>query len=184
MPARRAAGDHVSGRPRVSRAEGAVVDVSRSAKSVARRRYRFRRRHTPHFYIVTSAISAAGAVCLLNAVAYSDKSVLMAEISFAAVCVTAVIVSAGFFWGFYMIMSGHIPHRLNVLAPHGIVGVLSPLLYSLNISVDLDGLGRLPLSGWSFAASIVGFLLLGVQYTMGKLVVRPEPLRIVKPDHA
>jgi hypothetical protein len=63
--------------------------------------------------------------------------------------------------------------------PHAMVGVLSPLIYTLNISIDVDGVGQSPISGWSLTCSVVCLLLLAVQFAMGRLVVRPEKLHLV-----
>jgi hypothetical protein len=146
-----------------------------------KRRVRGRRRHTPHYYIVLSALSLAVIVCVLESVAYETKSIFLSEIAFVGVGLTTFVVSAAFFWGFYMAMSGNIPsHRLKVFLPHGAVGVLSPLLYTLNISVGLDALGTTPVGVWSVICSIGCLALLCIQFVMGKAVVRREPLRIVR----
>jgi hypothetical protein len=157
-----------------------VVAVKRAARGSARQRYRFWRRHTPHYYLVLTAISAAVMVCLLNAWAFLSRSLMVSGVAFAMTLFAALAICTAFFWGFYMIMNGNIPvHRLKVLAPHAVVGFLSPLCYTLNISFDLDGVGSRPISGLSLACSAFCLLLLGVQFTMGKLVVRPEPLRVI-----
>lgn len=153
----------------------------RAGPSPARRRYRYRRRHTPHFYIVIAALTSAAVVCVLNTIAFVSRSIEIANVAFAAIGVTTLIVCAAFFWGFYMLMSGNIPvKRLKVFLPHAGVGVLSPLLYTLNISIDLDGLGTQPLTGLALACGFACFALLCIQFTMGRAVVRPEPLRLLR----
>lgn len=147
----------------------------------ARKRYRFRRRHTPHYYLVITALSGAALVCVLKTAAYLTKSVILASISFGAVVFTALAVSVAFFWGFYMVMNGNIPvRRLRVLAPHAMLGVLSPLFYTLNISVALDSVGTQPESGLSLVTSFFCLGLLGIQFRMGRAVVRPEPIRLLR----
>ncbi|MGH2441761.1 MAG: hypothetical protein ACRDFX_01185 [Chloroflexota bacterium] len=162
-----------------------VPPPPRVRKGQAARRSHYHRRHTVHYFLVVPGVTAALISSALNGAAFATRSIVLSEITFAAVCITALIIFTAFFWGFYMIMSGHIPyHRLKILAPHAIVGVLSPLFYTLNISIDLDGLGISPISGWALALSVVCLVLLAVQFTMGKLVVRSEPLHIVPPAMA
>jgi hypothetical protein len=153
---------------------------ARAARSPVRRRYRYRRRHTPHFYIVVTALSGAAVVCVLNVIAYRSQSVEISNFAFAAVGVTTLVVFAAYFWGIFMLMSGRIPiRRLKVLVPHAAVGVLSPLLYTLNISADLDGLGTQPIGGLGVACGLCSFCLLCLQFAMGRAVVRTEPLRLL-----
>jgi hypothetical protein len=149
-----------------------------------RRRYRYWRRHTPHYYIVLTAISCAVGVCVLEGIAFRSKSVQLAEVAFVAIAFTALIISTAFFWGFFMVMNGNIPaHRLKYLVPHGAVGVLSPLLYTLNICLALDGLGREPVGIGSLVCSVLCLVLLGVQFSMGKAVVhRTRPHLVPYPD--
>jgi uncharacterized membrane protein len=157
--------------------------VTRSAPKTPskRRRFRYRRKHTPHYYIVLTAITLAILVCVLEALAFAQKSLILSEVSFFAVAITTLFVSGAFFWGFYMAMSGNIPsHRLKYFVPHGAVGVLSPLFYTLNISLGLDGFGRQRVGIWSLVCSVVCLLLLLVQFSMGKAVVHREPLRVVR----
>lgn len=121
-------------------------------------------------------------MCVLNSVAYASKSIGLAQVAFGAIVVTALVVFAAFFWGFFMIMNGHIPaRRLKVLLPHGAVGVLSPLLYTINISVALDAVGREPVSMVSLVCGYASLALLSVQFTMGRAVVRTPPLRLLTP---
>lgn len=161
---------------------GRPIDVARPTHGHPRRHvYRYRRRHTPHFYIVVSALSAAILVCGLHAIAYETQSVLMANVAFAGVVIAALAVFAAYFWGFYMLMSGHIPQkRLKILIPHAGVGTLSPLLYTLNISLALDGLGSQPVSLGMLCVSVLCLALLGLQFTMGRALVRTESLRLLK----
>lgn len=158
-----------------------TTKMARSTRQGPRRRYRYFRRHTPHYYIVLSGISCAIIVCALNAWAFISRSLVLSNIAFAAVSITAVILSIAFFWGVFMVMSGNIPvHRIKYFVPHGLVGVLSPIVYTLNVSVDLGDLGIRPTSGLSLGCSLTCLALLAVQFAMGKAVVHPEPLRIVK----
>jgi uncharacterized membrane protein len=155
---------------------------SRVIQGPARRRgYRYHRRHTPHFYIVVAALSAAAGVGALHAIAYRTQSILLADVAFAAVLVAALIVFLAYFWGFYMLMSGHIPkRRLKLLISHAGVGTLSPLLYTLNICLALDGLGSQPVSLWMLCVSMLCFALLAVQFAMGRALVHPESLRLLR----
>lgn len=158
-----------------------TAKVTRPARTGQRRRYRYLRRHTPHYFIVLSGISCAILVCALNAWSFITRSLLLSEVAFAAVSVTAVVISFAFFWGIFMVMSGNIPtHRIKYFLPHGIVGALSPIFYTLNISFDLNDLGIRPTSGLSLGCSVVCLALLGVQFAMGKAVVHPDPLQIIK----
>jgi hypothetical protein len=119
-------------------------------------------------------------VCGLNTAAYASKRLDLATAAFAAVLVTALVIFVAFFLGFAMVLGGHIPvRRLKYLIPHAAVGMLSPLVYTLNIAAALDTLGEGPVSGVSVVASYVCLGLLLVQFAMGKAVVRPEPLRLV-----
>ena len=157
-----------------------IVHRGAAEQETARHRYRYRRRHRPHFYSVVVSVSGAVLACIVNAIAYLDGGVGLAEIAFACVFATACSMFLTFFLGFTMVMSGHIPaHRLRVLVPHGAVGVLSPLLYTINVSIDLDRWGK-PLSGAALLCSLSCLLLLAIQAAMGKAVVRPDPIRIVK----
>lgn len=145
------------------------------------RHHRYRRRHTLHYYIVLTGLTLAATVITLNTIAYISRSVTMATVAFFAVVVTTLVISTAFFWGFFMVMNGNFPaRRIKVLIPHATVGVLSPLIYTLNISVELDGVGQSPVGGLALACSIVSFGLLLVQFTMGKLVVRPARLRVIR----
>jgi uncharacterized membrane protein len=146
----------------------------------ARRRYRYRRRHTPHFYLVTSGLIAAAGVCVLNGSAYASGSIQLAELAFVSVGVTNLIIFAAYFWGFYMAMCGRVPiGRMKILVPHACVGVLTPLLYTLNISLDIENLGTAPVTGLALVCSICCFALICLQYGLGKLMVRPEPMHLV-----
>lgn len=150
-------------------------------RPASRRRYRYRRRHTPHYFFVLPAVSAAAGVCLLYWIAYLTRSIMLAEVAFAVVLLTALAVCVAYFWGFYMLMKGSIPqHRLKILIPHAGVGTLSPLLYTLNICFALDGLGSQPVTIWMLIISLLCLTLLGVQFTMGKALVRTGPLRVIK----
>jgi hypothetical protein len=160
-----------------------AVKTTKVTRRAPRRRrpYHYVRRHTPHYFIVLSGISCAIIVCALNAWAFITRSLLLSDVAFAAVSVTAVVISVAFFWGIYMVMSGNIPaHRIKVFVPHGIVGVLSPIFYTLNISFDLNDLGIRPTSGLSLGCSLVCLALLGVQFAMGKAVVHSDPLQVIK----
>ena len=148
------------------------------------RKHRFYRRHTPHYYLVVGGFVGAAAVSILDIAAFTSRSPLLAEISFAAVLLTAGLIFSAFFWGFYMLMNWRAPfHRLKFVIPHAAVGMLSPLIYTLNVSLELDSLGR-SLPGWALAAALVSFALLCLQFSMGKAVVHAEPLRLVPPIKA
>jgi hypothetical protein len=167
---------------RFARIEPAYSYVVRPRSQTVARRHRYRRRHTPHFYIVIAALIAAAVVCVLNGIAFAREDVILASVAFAAVVAAMVVVSAAYFWGFYMLMSGNIPvKRLKILIPHAAVGVMSSLLYMLNVSASLDGLGAKPVSGVALACSLASFGVLGVQYLMGRAMVRPERLRVLRP---
>lgn len=147
----------------------------------AARHHRYRRHHTLHYYIVLTALMLAATVIVLNTIAYRSQSVTMATVAFVAVAITTFVICTAFFWGFFMVMNGNVPiKRLKVLVPHACVGVLSPLIYTLNISVELDGVGQSPTTGLALATSIVCFGLLIVQFAMGKMVVRPGKLRVIQ----
>lgn len=122
-------------------------------------------------------------VFALEAIAFRTRSIQLANVAFGAVSITALLICVAFFWGFFMVMSGNIPaHRIRYFAPHGAVGVLSPLFYTLNICIGLDGLGTRPVSIWSVVCSGTCVVMLGVQVSMGKAVVHRAPLHIV-PRH-
>lgn len=158
-----------------------TTKVAQPARTGHRRRHRYFRRHTPHYFIVLTGISCAITVCALNAWSFITHSLLLSEVAFAAVSTTAVVISIAFFWGVFMVMSGNIPsHRIKYFVPHGIVGMLSPIFYTLNISFDLNDLGIRPTSGLSLGCSLVCLGLLGVQFAMGKAVVHPDPIQVVK----
>ncbi|MDQ2741961.1 MAG: hypothetical protein M3Z66_06640 [Chloroflexota bacterium] len=160
-----------------------ITKTQPGAPGRARQRYRYFRRHTPHYYLVLSGISLALLVCLLNTWAFLSKSVPLSEVAFGAVAVTALVISTAFFWGFFMVMNGNIPaHRIRVFIPHGIVGCLSPLCYALNVSLDLEDLGVRPVSGLALACSVLCVGLLGIQFAMGKGVVHTEPIRLLRPE--
>jgi len=124
-------------------------------------------------------LSGATLVCVVNTVAFATRGIGLAEVAFGLVLVTALVIFSAFFWGFYMAMSGNVPAgRLKYLLPHGAVGTLSPLFYTINISIDLDRLGQ-RVNVWSLATSFGCLAILLIQFGMGKAVVRPEPLRIL-----
>jgi hypothetical protein len=160
------------------------IEGSREFAPKAQRRARAKaglfRKHTPHYYLVLSGISCALVVVALNAAAFSTRSLLLAEVAFAAVTVAALVIFTAFFWGFYMLMNGNIPvHRLKYLLPHACVGVLAPLFYTLNICVALEGLGHSPVSGLALGTSVLCLALLCLQFSMGKAVVHRTPLRLL-----
>lgn len=145
-----------------------------------RRRYRFYRPHKVHYYLVITGIGLAILVCVLNTAAYVTQRMDLSMVAFFAILVTALIIFVAFFLGFTMVAGGHIPaRRLKYVLPHAAVGMLSPLLYTLNISAALDTLGTGPVSRLSVTVSYVCLGLLLIQFAMGKAVVRPEPLRLV-----
>lgn len=159
---------------------GKAADNPRKGKRPRPRRHRYWRRHTPHYYIVLSGVGSAAGGTVLDAVAYEDKSPRLAEIAFGATSFTALLIYIAFFWGFYLLMNWRIPAgRIKYFIPHGIVGTLSPLIYVLNVSLQLDVLGK-PLPGWALILSLVTLGLLCVQFAMGKVVVHVSPLRVIR----
>jgi hypothetical protein len=62
------------------------------------------------------------------------------------------------------------------------VGTLSPLIYMLNISLALDAVGRRPVGFVSLMCACASLGVIILQFTMGKRVVKVEPLRVVRPD--
>lgn len=150
--------------------------------SVARRRYRFRRRHTPHFYLVTVSLALAVGVVAADITGVLVAGVLTGEIAFAILSIAWVSVLVSYFWGFFMLMNGNLPvHRLKVFVPHAIVGTLSPLIYMLNISLALDAVGRGPVGIFSLFCACASLAVIILQFTMGRRVVKVEPLRVVRP---
>jgi hypothetical protein len=157
-----------------------AADADTASRVSTRRGYRFRRRHRLHFYAVVSGVSGAIVVCIVNAIGYLTRDIQVAEIGFGCVLITAAAIFLAFFLGFTMLMSGYIPaRRIKLVVPHGAVGMLSPLLYTINISIDLDQWAR-PVSGAALGCSVACLALLGVQVAMGRAVVRPDPIRIVR----
>lgn len=155
----------------------------RSARPAPKRRHKFYRPHKVHYYLVLTGISLAVLVCGLNTVAYLTRRVDLANATFAAVLVTALVIFVAFFMGFYMVAAGNIPvSRLKYLLPHAAAGMLSPLVYTLNIAASLDSIGEGPVSRFSVIASFVCLGLLLVQFAMGKAIVRPDPLRLISPN--
>ncbi|HZU14016.1 MAG TPA: hypothetical protein VFB58_14335 [Chloroflexota bacterium] len=146
-----------------------------------RRAYRYRRPHTPHFYLVLGGLTGAVLVCVLNLVSYVTGSVLLATVTFGATLFTALMIFLAFFWGFYMVSSGLNPERRIVIL-HGAVGMLAPLFYTLNIDAALDGVGTSPVGALSLGTSFACLGLLIVQFLMGKAVVKTERLRVIRPE--
>lgn len=148
----------------------------------ARKKRTYYRPHKVHYYLVLTGISLAIGVCVLNTVGYATHRVDLADVAFWAIAAAALVICSAFFMGFFMIMNGNIPSkRIRILAPHAVVGTLSPLFYTLNIAAALDGLGTRPVTLLSLVVSYLCLVLLAVQFAMGKAVVRPEPLRLLKP---
>lgn len=146
----------------------------------ARRRYRFRRRHTPHFYIVTAALSMALLLCAVDIVVWQESSLVAVHVAFGILAVTCLTVMAAYFWGFYMAMSGNIPtDRLKIFIPHAVVGSLSPLIYVLNLTVAFDSVDQPRLNGLSLVLAFVSVGILIIQYSMGRRVVRVERLQLL-----
>lgn len=159
------------------RIEDAGFDPQRSA----RRRFKFRRRHTPHFYLVVGAVAGASCLCLVDAVAYVLGGTALGVVAFGMTLLASVLVFAAYFWGFFMVMNGNIPvARMKVFLPHAVVGTLSPLVYMLNVSLLFDTLGSGPLPGWALALAVLSLSLLAVQFLMGRRVVRVERPRVLK----
>jgi uncharacterized membrane protein len=152
-------------------------------ETLARRRYRFRRRHTPHFNLVTTALCLATAVVVVDLIGFLVGTVQLGVVAFAFLAAACVSVLASYFWGFFMVMNGNIPmRRLKIFLPHAVVGSMSPLIYVLNISLAVDSVGAKSVSGvsLSFAAASLGILML--QYSMGRRVTRFEGLRLVESE--
>jgi hypothetical protein len=146
-----------------------------------RRRFRRLRRHTPHYYFVVTGVGGATVVGVLDGISYFQRSVYVGTVAFAAVLVTALVIFAGFFWGFSMAIRGKVPQdRLKYVIPHGAVGMLAPLLYTLNISLALDTAGNAPVNGGVLLCGVLSWLLLLVQFSMGKAVAHRPRLRLVK----
>ncbi len=158
-----------------------IQGASAERRRGARRRFKYWRRHTPHFFLATAAIASAAVLCVVEGVAFVAGGVTLTEAAFAVTCVTTGIVFAAYFWGFFMVMSGNIPvDRIKVFLPHAIVGTLSPLVYMLNLSLLFDSITATRLPGSSLALSIVSLGLLAIQFFMGKRVVRVERPRLLK----
>lgn len=141
------------------------------------RRWRYWRRHTPHFYLVLLAVSCALLACGTTVVAYVGGGLTLGAVAVVTVGIATLTVSVAYFWGFFLLLSGQVPaHRFRVLLPHACVGTLSPLAFMLNFSLALDGLGRRPVSLWLAGLMSASVGLLGVQFAMGRAVVhRPRP---------
>jgi|SRR5579884_833932 len=147
-----------------------------------RKRYRFRRKHTPHFYLVTAALTCAALLAGLEGVDIASRSVTLGNVSFWLTCATALVVFAAYFYGFFLIMHRDIPaSRMKVILPHAIVGTLSPLVYAMNVTIAFDDLGSRPVTGFAFGAALVSFFLLCGQYRMGRAVVKVDRPRILRP---
>ncbi len=146
-----------------------------------RRQYRFRRRHTPHFYLVISALSFATLLCGMDVGAYVNGTVLGAEVAFVWTGITAIVVCAAYFWGFYLLMKGTIAEsRLKVLVPHATVGTLSPLLYMLNVSIAFEDFSFRSEAAVSVVVAFFSLALLLVQFRMGRAVARVDPPRLLR----
>ncbi|MGH2449121.1 MAG: hypothetical protein ACRDFS_11045 [Chloroflexota bacterium] len=157
------------------------LETSPPPHRVKRRRSHYARQHRVHYYLVLAGVSAAAIEVLLNLAAFLSGDLLLSDIAFAGVCITSLIIFVAFFLGINMIMNGHIPsHRIKILIPHATVGMLAPLFYTLNIAVDLPTVGSAPISGLALAVNCCCLALLAVQFTMGKRVVRTEPLRLIQ----
>ena len=91
----------------------------------SRRRFKYWRRHTPHFYLALTAIAAASLLSLSDGIAFLIGGVVLCGIAFAMTGVTAIAVFSAYFWGFFMVMNGNIPlARIKVFIPHAVVGSL------------------------------------------------------------
>jgi len=157
-----------------------VAVAPRPASGPARRRYRYWRKHTPHYYLVLTALPCAVTVCILNAIAFFSRSILMAEVAFYATLATTLIILLTFFWGFCLVLTVNVPaHRMKYLIPHAAVGVLSPLAYSLNISLVVDTVGEQPVGAGLLIISCLCLALLLLQFSMGKGVVYNKPLYLI-----
>ncbi|GAC1442780.1 MAG: hypothetical protein NVSMB52_00360 [Chloroflexota bacterium] len=144
-------------------------------------RHRYRRRHTLHFYLGATGLIASAITGVVSVVAYTTRSIAMATVSFFMMAVTALVVSTAFFWGFYMVANGNFPaRRIKIVIPHAAVGTLSPLLYALNISLSLEGVGNARLTTLALICALLSFLLLALQFTMGRRVVRPTRLHVIR----
>jgi len=160
-----------------SAGDGVVVVSSLQAA----RRHRYRRRHTVHYYTVVIALLCAAAVVALDAIGFVERDIGLSTAAFAAVGIATLAVFVAFFWGFYMLMSGSIPaKRIRRVVPHAALGVIAPLLYTLNLSAGLDDVGRKPVSGVSLGCSLACLLILCLQFWMGKMIVRPARLHVIR----
>ena len=149
----------------------------------ARHRHKFRRRHKPHFFTGTGALSLAVTLATADMIGVISDSVFVAELAFIALCLTLICVLGSYFLGFFMVMDGNIPlHRVKVFLPHALVGALSPLLYMLNFSLAFDTLGTRPVQMYGLALALFSGLLIAIQYFMGTRVTKVEGLRLIVPD--
>jgi hypothetical protein len=118
---------------------------------------------------------------VIDGLAFSLGGVVLSTAAFAMTGVAAIAVFSVYFWGFFMVMSGNIPlARIKVFLPHAAVGTLSPLVYMLNLSLLFDSIGSATFPGSSLTLAISSLALLGIQFVMGKRVVRVERPRLLK----
>lgn len=118
---------------------------------------------------------------VLTGVSFFTRQVTVAYVSFAMILLTSMLIFAAFFWGFSLVLIGRIPpRRLKYLAPHAAVGLLSPLLYTINVSFALDILDGKPASGALVISTTTSVLLLLVQFSMGKAVVHRAAIHLVR----
>lgn len=130
--------------------------------------------------MVTTAISLAALLCVVDIGAYASASTWATHLAFGVLTAAFIGVLVSYFYGIFMAMNGNIPtSRLKIFLPHAVVGSLTPLVYMLNLSIAFDNLDQRRLGLFSLVAAFISLGVITVQYLMGRRVVRVDRLKIL-----
>lgn len=128
------------------------------------------RRHTPHFYLAFAGLILSVPTAILTIWAYYDERPISSEAAFALAAATAAVLYVTWFWGIYLLVSGHVPRPMPFLAAHAAVGSVIPLLYTAGLGLQIPTLGAQPLGTVQVYINAGAMIILGAQITAARLI--------------
>jgi hypothetical protein len=106
--------------------------------------------------------------CCVNLWAYYDERALSTELGFWCAAVTAGVLFAAWFWGAFLLMSGVMSgERFGVLVVHAALGSVLPLVFMLQVSVQLETFTSQPVGEGEVLIDIAGVVAVLIQAAMG-----------------
>lgn len=129
-------------------------------------------RRGANFYLAIAGVIGGVVVFGVTLWAYYTETSSATKIAFSATCLVASVLFFTFLWGFSLAMSGVISrNRIAYLVAHGALGSISPLLYTLIISAELQDTLNRPVSDLDLGLAFASVWVLVIQFMSG-LVTR------------